>query len=349
MKIIKLDQVLGLAAKSSTLLVIALLSFQPIECKSDKNSQKNPRIRVAPVRNKPAAVVEVAENNEDYSKTIKEKPLKKSEHVQPSVDVTRTQLEDGSVVEVKTTVTPIPQEGKVVTTTEKWEFKDYAKAVAIGAAALGAVGLGIAYRDQITEITQNAPLGQSYKNSKMIHVDELDNQSTENDGGFPSLTAEQQAKLEALDVSGGYIGKSEAEKIQKMTIAEQQKALDDIKNIEDETRQLRQSSAVVGAALTPLAFYTIEGAIGAVKGVNGAKEAFNIVPGMTNLTRAEQAKYMQTFVKEGARSAARASLRSPALYGFATGQFLYDNIDPATSQASIDATDRNIDAGELYQ
>lgn len=155
MKIVKLGQVLGLVAKSSTLLVLVLLSFQAIECKSDKNSQKNPRTRVAPVRNKPAAVVEVAENNEGYSKTIEEKPLKKSDHVQSSVSVKSTELEDGSVVEVKTTIKPMPQEGKVVTTTETWTMYDYAKAAAIGAAALGAVGLGIAYRDQIADQFNN--------------------------------------------------------------------------------------------------------------------------------------------------------------------------------------------------
>jgi len=182
----------------------------------------------------------------------------------------------------------------------------------------------------------------SAKITKLSNVTNLNNEQEK-------LTDEQQAKLDALALSGGFNGKLEAEKISNMVLSDQQKALDDIKNIDEETAKLRFGSAVLTGAVQIPVFSVFQGLSGYGQGTIDGRYAVNNVIGLTNLTKMEKAKIVASMAKEGAKSAVKASLRSPITYAFAASQTLYDNVNPETAQASMDATNKNIDVQELYQ
>jgi len=129
-----------------------------------------------------------------------------------------------------------------------------------------------------------------------------------------------------------------------MTIAEQQIALDNI-----DVDQLRLHSALTGGALSIPTFYLLEGAYGGVSGGMQAKQAMNQAPGFQTMTSAQRAKFVASIAKERAQQMAKASLRSPVPYAFAAGHFLYENVNPQTAQASMDATDTTMDTAQLYQ
>ena len=152
-----------------------------------------------------------------------------------------------------------------------------------------------------------------------------------------------------MAVSGGHSGKIEAEKISKMIIAEQQKALDDIKNIEDKTTELRAESAAWDGLFQIPGWYVTSRILGGIQGAAEGRYAVNNVVGLTNLTNMEKAKMIASITQAGAKSAAQASLRTPIPYTLAAAEFLYRNVNPETAQVSMDTTDANIDTQELYQ
>ena len=139
MKNLKLGQLLRSAAKNSTLLVVALLSFQTIECQKDSKQRILKR-----------DVAQVAAEEDSYTKTVQVNDLQSGDNVEPSIYEQSKQLEDGSVVQIKTTIEPDVEHGTVKTTVEKWTYWDYAKAAAIGAGLIGA-GLAYVYRDDINK------------------------------------------------------------------------------------------------------------------------------------------------------------------------------------------------------
>lgn len=155
----KLTQILASFAKKSSLLVLAFASFVDLDAsqnkkqsKASKTHAKKTQQRTArPVRKK-AGSAQVVESDQ-YSKEVSEQRFDASSPVQASVNIETMPLEDGTgYQEVKTTVEPQPEEGKVVTTVETWTWQDLAKAAAIGAAVVGtgvALGYGYMHPEQV--------------------------------------------------------------------------------------------------------------------------------------------------------------------------------------------------------
>lgn len=165
MKKLAMRQAMVLAGKKSIFIVLALMNCVSIDASNLKDSKKSkkavsvrssksnkkivsktPEIRTVPRRTvvQPVAkpINQVQDNeieSDEYSKLVSQAPLKG--HVEPSVDVNTQELPDGTVIQTKTTVQPVEEEGKVVTTVQTWTFYDIAKAAAITA---GVVGLGAA-------------------------------------------------------------------------------------------------------------------------------------------------------------------------------------------------------------
>ena len=168
MKSKNLAQVLRAASKGTTLLVVALLSFQIVDAKTKKQPSKPasknvvrkspPAQRFAPVaarNNQPAMPAAVVKEEETFVEKVSEQPLIPSQNIGQSVDLNTEQLEDGGIKITETTVQPMPEEGKIVTTVNEWTMYDYAKAAAIGTAIIGAGGLAYIYRDELAKQGRN--------------------------------------------------------------------------------------------------------------------------------------------------------------------------------------------------
>jgi len=141
------------------LLVLSVFAFQNMDAKSDKDKQKQKQAqaqkaaaakksaaRKAPAVKKSNVVLE----QDSHTVEVDERPIRANERVAPSVETNVSENpETGLVTEVKTTVTPVPEENKVVTTTETWTWTDIAKTagkVALGAAVVGGAGY-LAYQN----------------------------------------------------------------------------------------------------------------------------------------------------------------------------------------------------------
>ncbi len=126
------------------LLVLSVFAFAKMECKSSQTSSKNSAVKKSTRSAKPqkrgVAQRRVAQSSrpvvveEDSHKIeVKEEMLQPGQVVQASVDTHVTEnTEDNTITEVTVTVTPMPEEGKVVTTKETWTWKDYTT-LAVGA------------------------------------------------------------------------------------------------------------------------------------------------------------------------------------------------------------------------
>jgi hypothetical protein len=144
------------------LLVLSVFAFQNMDAKSDKKEQEKQRQerakqavlkrqaaakKAVPVK-KGAAPVVVEENS--HKVEVSERTIKPNERVAPSQETNMTENpETGMVTEVTTTVTPMPQENKVVTTTETRTWTDTAITAgkyALGAAAIAGAGY-LAYQN----------------------------------------------------------------------------------------------------------------------------------------------------------------------------------------------------------
>jgi hypothetical protein len=141
------------------LLVLSVFAFQNMDAKPDKDKQKQKQAqaqkaaaakkaaaRKAPAVKKSNVVLE----QDSHTVEVDERPIRANERVAASVQTNVSENpETGLVTEIKTTVTPVPQENKVVTTTETWTWTDVAKTagkVALGAAVVGGAGY-LAYQN----------------------------------------------------------------------------------------------------------------------------------------------------------------------------------------------------------
>jgi len=157
MKNINISQMLLKAAKSSSLMIVALASFVQIDCKStnNKKQQKQKHVKAKPVAKRPdqrqnrVAASAVAANvveSDSHNVVVNERPINPAMPEESSVDVQTVQLPDGGFQEIQTTVEVNQEEGKVIETVETWTWYDYAKAAAITAGVAG--GAYLAYQNQ---------------------------------------------------------------------------------------------------------------------------------------------------------------------------------------------------------
>jgi hypothetical protein len=127
-------------------LLLSVFAFQNIQAKKDSPQQKAAaaRQKAADQRRKSQAAKAAAVVEEDLHKVeVTERPLLKKEVVAESVSNNYTEQPDGTVIQTQVTVTPMPEENKVVTTTQTWTLKDaviVGGKVFLGAAAIGAAG-----------------------------------------------------------------------------------------------------------------------------------------------------------------------------------------------------------------
>jgi len=123
----------------SGITLVACIFGSFVQIDAEQNKSQKPRAEKHRRTQKPVQqghVVETVVSN-NYSKSVSEAPLDASSHVQKSVVEQEKQLPDGSVELTKITTEPMPQEGKVVTTTERLIW--YGK-LALGALAIGGLG-----------------------------------------------------------------------------------------------------------------------------------------------------------------------------------------------------------------
>ena len=125
MKNMKTGQILRSAVKKSTLLVIALLSFQMIESKTPTRVNNNITRQESLSAQGSSTVVE----NEGYKKTIIKRPLIKGEIVQESIKNNITRLPDGTILDITTKVEVILKDRIVITTIEELRKYEYEKAL----------------------------------------------------------------------------------------------------------------------------------------------------------------------------------------------------------------------------
>jgi len=143
------------------LLVLSVFAFQNMDAKSDKKEKEKQRQEQAKqaVLKRQAALKKAASEKKGDATIVKqnshkvevsERTIKPNEQVAPSQVTNLTEdPKTGIVTEVTTTVTPIPQENKVVTSTETRTWTDMAITAgkyALGAAAIAGAGY-LAYQN----------------------------------------------------------------------------------------------------------------------------------------------------------------------------------------------------------
>jgi predicted small secreted protein len=159
MKNMKLGQILRSAAKNSTLLVIALLSFQMIESKTPTRVNNNITRQESLSAQGSSTVVE----DEGYKKTVIKRPLIAGEIIQESIRNNITRLPDGTILDITTKVEVILQDRIVITTIEELRKYDYEKALDAGTdAVVQLVDLAYQNREKIFDIFNKGRRAAAY-------------------------------------------------------------------------------------------------------------------------------------------------------------------------------------------
>jgi hypothetical protein len=128
------------------LFILSIFVIGKIDAKQPNNQKSIPRKIVIPQKS--------TLEQDNHNVKVEERPLDRHEHITPSVDKKVEQEPDGTVIETITTTDV--QDNKVVTTTQTWTWKDYAKiAAGVGLATLAGAAAYNSYYNATPAMPEN--------------------------------------------------------------------------------------------------------------------------------------------------------------------------------------------------